>query len=211
MKYLKYFVCVLLVAFSGAFADSVEETRLETPLGTLVVRQDAELVPWTQAGRQQAEAQMEYTLALQQDDPLMVYVELDRSVHPVNGAIFYAVGETMRMDVTVSQDSFVYLFVRRAGGQIDQIFPNSFEQEAGRSNFVLAAERLQVPSQQASYSLGIQGAAGIREVIALASQQELADGVLEQVSRGLAMEQLLYDQAGSSWHSSSQRFFVTVR
>jgi len=95
------------------------------------------------------------------------------------GAPHYVIGEAIKLNVRVSETSYVYLFNVRSTGEINQILPNRFD-PYGHANYLQAGEIKRFPAQGAKYQFLVDGPTGLDKVIAVASKyplntQELAD------------------------------------
>lgn len=91
----------------------------------------------------------------------------------------YEVGEDITIGVTVSADSYVYLFSIRSDGQVQQILPNRLD-EPGRNNFVRAGETKYFPPRGARYAFTVEPPRGLDKVIAVASRTQLDTNQLAQ-------------------------------
>jgi uncharacterized protein with LGFP repeats len=97
---------------------------------------------------------------------LSVKVSVDRGgSNPV-----YNIGDSIRVNVNVSDDAYVYLFSVHADGQIDQILPNRL---SGGSQFLRAGETRSFPPSGAQYQLNVDGPSGQDKVLAVASKRQL--------------------------------------
>jgi Domain of unknown function (DUF4384) len=97
---------------------------------------------------------------------LSVNVSVDRAgSNPV-----YNIGDSIRVNVRVSDDAYVYLFSVHADGQIDQILPNRL---SGGSQFLRANETRSFPPAGGAYTLGVDGPSGQDKVLAVASKRQL--------------------------------------
>jgi hypothetical protein len=103
-----------------------------------------------------------------------VFVDKD----PSGGATpSYAVGESIRIGVRVSEDAYVYLFNVRSDGSVNQILPNNYD-AAGQNNFVRAGETKYFPPEGAAYAFEVNAPEGLDKVIAVASEQPLDTSTL---------------------------------
>jgi Domain of unknown function (DUF4384) len=97
---------------------------------------------------------------------LSVNVSVDRAgSNPV-----YNIGDSIRVNVRVSDDAYVYLFSVHADGQIDQILPNRL---SGGSQFLRANETRSFPPAGGAYTLSVDGPSGQDKVLAVASKRQL--------------------------------------
>jgi Domain of unknown function (DUF4384) len=97
---------------------------------------------------------------------LSVNVSVDRAgSNPV-----YNIGDSIRVNVRVSDDAYVYLFSVHADGQIDQILPNRL---SGGSQFLRANESRSFPPAGGAYTLSVDGPSGQDKVLAVASKRQL--------------------------------------
>lgn len=103
-----------------------------------------------------------------------VFVDKDSSG---GGSPSYAVGETIRVGVRVSEDAYVYLFNVRSDGSVDQILPNNYDAN-GQNNFVRAGETKYFPPDGAAYAFQVDAPEGLDKVIAVASQTQLDTSTL---------------------------------
>ena len=91
----------------------------------------------------------------------------------------YVIGEAVKINVRVSDTSYVYLFNVRSTGEINQILPNRYD-PYGHANYLQAGEIKRFPAQGANYRFLVDGPIGLDKLIAVASKyplntQELAD------------------------------------
>ncbi|MDZ7705483.1 MAG: DUF4384 domain-containing protein [Trueperaceae bacterium] len=93
----------------------------------------------------------------------------------------YQIGETIRIGVRVSRDSYVYLYNVRSNGQVVQILPNALD--SGRDNYLLAGETRYFPRRDAGYTFQVDGPSGIDQVVAVASTRPLNTRELGQFRR----------------------------
>ncbi len=117
-----------------------------------------------------------------------VWVDRDPSGNTVP---HYDLGESIYMNVLVSEASYVYLFNIHSDGAVDQILPNRLD---GTNNYLYAGEIRRFPSQGARYSFTVGEPEGIDKVIALASKEPLDTSTLSQFDSAAAF--------ASSKHSS---------
>jgi Domain of unknown function (DUF4384) len=97
---------------------------------------------------------------------LSVNVSVDRAgSNPV-----YNIGDAIRVNVSVSDNAYVYLFSVHADGQIDQILPNRL---SGGSQFLRAGENRSFPPAGGAYTLSVDGPSGQDKVLAVASKRQL--------------------------------------
>ena len=97
---------------------------------------------------------------------LSVNVSVDRAGNnPV-----YNIGDSIRVNVSVSDNAYVYLFSVHADGQIDQILPNRL---SGGSQFLRAGENRSFPPTGGAYTLSVDGPSGQDKVLAVASKRQL--------------------------------------
>lgn len=89
----------------------------------------------------------------------------------------YAVGESIRIGVRVSEDAYVYLFNVRTDGSVDQILPNNYD-AFGQDNFVSAGETKYFPPEGAAYGFTVNAPEGLDKVIAVASETQLDTSTL---------------------------------
>jgi len=88
------------------------------------------------------------------------------------GSPSYQIGESVRIGVRVSEDSFIYLYDVKSNGQITQILPNRFD-AFGQNNFLRAGETKFFPPAGARYTFTIDPPRGLSKVIAVASKERL--------------------------------------
>jgi len=91
----------------------------------------------------------------------------------------YVIGEAVKINVRVSETSYVYLFNVRSTGEISQILPNRYD-PYGHANYLQAGEIKRFPAEGANYRFLVDGPIGLDKLIAVASKhplntQELAD------------------------------------
>ncbi len=97
---------------------------------------------------------------------LQVRVSVDRGgANPV-----YNIGERIRINVSVNQDAYVYLFSVHADGAIDLVLPNRL---SGGNELLRANETRTFPPNGASYALSVGGPNGQDKVLAVASKTPL--------------------------------------
>ncbi len=106
-----------------------------------------------------------------------VFVDKDTSGR---GTPTYTIGETIRIGVRVSQDSYIYLYNIRSNGRVVQILPNAL---GGRENFLRSGETRYFPSRNAGFSFQVDGPSGIDQVFAVASTRPLNTRELGQFRR----------------------------
>ncbi|MEM6429045.1 MAG: DUF4384 domain-containing protein, partial [Deinococcota bacterium] len=85
----------------------------------------------------------------------------------------YQPGEAITITVSVTQDSYVYLFNVRSNGEVTQILPNELD-DFGRSNFLRAGETKTFPPSNANYRFTVDRPLGLDKVIAVASRNPLS-------------------------------------
>lgn len=95
----------------------------------------------------------------------------------------YEVGEHIQISVTVSENSYIYLFNVRSDGQIVQILPNELDGD-GRNNYVRSGETKTFPPRGADYTFDISTPYGLDKVIALASRSQLNTRTLANFASG---------------------------
>ena len=97
---------------------------------------------------------------------LQVNVRVDKAgENPV-----YAIGERIRISVSVNADAYVYLFSVHSDGEIDLILPNKL---SGGNEQLRAGETRTFPPQGGGYTLDVAGPAGQDKVLAVASKRPL--------------------------------------
>ncbi|WP_027892442.1 PEGA domain-containing protein [Calidithermus chliarophilus] len=103
------------------------------------------------------------------DLQVRVWVDKDpgKSGNPV-----YENGEQISIGVQVNQDAYVYLLSIDAGGDINPILPNRFDDD----NFLRANESRRFPPQGARYTYNVSGPNGQNRVLAVASKRKLDIG-----------------------------------
>jgi hypothetical protein len=89
----------------------------------------------------------------------------------------YFIGEKIKINVSVNQDAYVYVFSVHADGVVDMILPNRL---SGGNEFLRAGETRTFPPQGANYELSIDGPAGQDKLLAVASKRQLNLGELAQ-------------------------------
>lgn len=94
-----------------------------------------------------------------------------------DGTPSYAVGESIRVGVRVSEDAYVYLFNVRSDGSVDQILPNNYDAN-GQNNFARAGETKYFPPEGAPYAFQVDAPEGLDKVIAVASRTQLDTSTL---------------------------------
>ncbi len=107
-------------------------------------------------------------------NPLPTYdveVFVDKDVSG-EGAPSYTVGEEIRISVTVSEDSYVYLYNIRSNGEVVQLLPNRLDQP-GQNNFLFADDAKTFPPRNARYTFNVDGPTGLDKVTVIASKEEL--------------------------------------
>ncbi|MDZ7705485.1 MAG: PEGA domain-containing protein [Trueperaceae bacterium] len=98
-----------------------------------------------------------------------VYVDKDVSGE---GAPSYSIGDEIRISVTVSEDSYVYLYNVRSNGEVVQLLPNRLDQP-GQNNFLFANDTKTFPPRNARYTFNVDGPIGLDKVTVIASKEEL--------------------------------------
>jgi Domain of unknown function (DUF4384) len=82
----------------------------------------------------------------------------------------YSIGEKVRINVSVNQDAYVYVFSIHADGVTDLILPNKL---SGGNEFLRANETRTFPPSGANYELSIDGPAGQDKLLSVASKRQL--------------------------------------
>lgn len=91
----------------------------------------------------------------------------DKNSNPV-----YQNGEAISIGVQVNQDAYVYLLSIDAGGEINPILPNPYDE----NNFLRAGETRRFPPPGARYTYTVSGPNGQNRVLAVASKRRLDIG-----------------------------------
>ncbi|NJK45815.1 MAG: DUF4384 domain-containing protein [Pleurocapsa sp. SU_196_0] len=82
----------------------------------------------------------------------------------------YYIGEKIRINVSVNQDAYVYVFSIHSDGVVDLILPNRL---SGGNEFLRANETRSFPPSGANYQLSVDGPAGQDKLLAVASKRQL--------------------------------------
>ncbi|RIH82737.1 DUF4384 domain-containing protein [Calidithermus roseus] len=102
---------------------------------------------------------------------LQVRVWVDRDPGK-SGNPTYQNGEAISIGVQVNQDAYVYLLSIDAGGEINPILPNPFDED----NFLRGGETRRFPPTGARYTYTVSGPNGQNRVLAVASKRRLDMG-----------------------------------
>jgi Domain of unknown function (DUF4384) len=103
-------------------------------------------------------------------NPVQASLSVNVSVDRAGSNPVYNIGDSIRVNVRVSDDAYVYLFSVHADGQIDQILPNRL---SGGSQFLRAGESRSFPPAGGAYTLSVDGPSGQDKVLAVASKRQL--------------------------------------
>jgi hypothetical protein len=103
-------------------------------------------------------------------NPVQASLSVNVSVDRAGSNPVYNIGDSIRVNVRVSDDAYVYLFSVHADGQIDQILPNRL---SGGSQFMRANENRSFPPAGGAYILSVDGPSGQDKVLAVASKRQL--------------------------------------
>jgi hypothetical protein len=103
-------------------------------------------------------------------NPVQASLSVNVSVDRAGSNPVYNIGDSIRVNVRVSDDAYVYLFSVHADGQIDQILPNRL---SGGSQFLRANESRSFPPAGGAYTLSVDGPSGQDKVLAVASKRQL--------------------------------------
>lgn len=110
---------------------------------------------------------------------LSVKVWVDRD--PVKrGDAVYRVGDPIQIYVSVTEEAYVYLFDVKADGEVQQFFPNSYDQQ----NRLRAGEVRRLPPPGAGYRFTVDGPAGRDTILAIAVKQPISARALGDLARG---------------------------
>jgi Domain of unknown function (DUF4384) len=82
----------------------------------------------------------------------------------------YNIGDKIRINVSVNQDAYVYIFSIHSDGVIDLILPNRL---SGGGEYLRANETRSFPPSGANYQLNVDGPAGQDKILAVASKRQL--------------------------------------
>lgn len=116
----------------------------------------------------------------------------------------YQIGENISISVTVTEDSYIYLFNVRSDGEVVQILPNELDQE-GRNNYLRAGQTKTFPPPGANYTFVIDGPTGLDKVIAVASRDQLSTRTLVNFTQG---EQMFSSNIGEEGFASALSIIV---
>ncbi|WP_425146949.1 DUF4384 domain-containing protein [Deinococcus sp.] len=111
---------------------------------------------------------------VQSDLAVQVFVDRDNSGSQIAN---YQIGDNIRINVSVNQDAYVYLFDIDATGKVTQILPNRYQSGA---NFLKANTSKVFPAAGDNYTFTIDGPVGLNKVLAVASKTELNLGNISQ-------------------------------
>jgi Domain of unknown function (DUF4384) len=103
-------------------------------------------------------------------NPVAASLSVNVSVDRAGSNPVYNIGDSIKVNVRVSDDAYVYLFSVHADGQIDQILPNRL---SGGSQFLRAGESRSFPPAGGAYTLSVDGPSGQDKVLAVASKRQL--------------------------------------
>jgi len=92
----------------------------------------------------------------------------------------YAVGEEIRISVSVDRDAYVYLYSLQPDGSITQILPNRFSED----NFLRAGQTRSYPPQAAGYVFNVEAPTGLSKVLAVAATRQLDTRELARFEAG---------------------------
>ena len=81
----------------------------------------------------------------------------------------YTISDTLEIGLTVSENSYVYLFNIRSTGSITQLLPNAIDPH----NALTAGQSKYFPNKGAGYSFSVEGPTGLNKLIAIATKVPL--------------------------------------
>ncbi len=90
-------------------------------------------------------------------------------VTPKGATPVYKVRELLRMNVTSTQDAYVYCYYRDDGGNIARIFPNRFQPDP----YSIAGKSVAIPSKNSKFDIVFEKPGAREEVMCLASEREV--------------------------------------
>lgn len=132
----------------------------------------------------------------------------------------YYVNEEVRIQVTASQPSYIYLFSQDVYGNVTMVVPNQLDS----NNYVSANQSIYFPPNNASYRFRVAGPSGLERVFAVASMQPLPNTALNAFNyegdfatvKGIEQVDSLYTKLvlelnalpTNGWISNHNAFFV---
>ncbi len=81
----------------------------------------------------------------------------------------YKVQDVLKLNVTSSQDAFVYCYYRDEWGKVARIFPNQFQPDP----YAIAGKAVAIPSQNSNFDIVFEKSGAKEEVICFASYKEV--------------------------------------
>ena len=89
----------------------------------------------------------------------------------------YTLGETVRLNVEVADDAYVWVFDTGTSGRVHRIFPNRFDTD----NFVRSGETIAIPNGDAGYAFEVSHPRGVEllTVVATTGDSPLVDHLVE--------------------------------
>lgn len=96
--------------------------------------------------------------------PLSLDLVSSRGKTPV-----YKVRDQLELNVTASQDAFLYCYYRDELGKIARIFPNRFQPDS----YAIAGKAVAIPSQKSNFDIILEKPGDSEEVICFASYKEV--------------------------------------
>lgn len=131
----------------------------------------------------------------------------------------YVIGDTLEIGLTVSENSFFYLFNIRSTGNITQLLPNAIDPH----NSLSAGESKFFPNKGAGYTFSVEGPTGLSKLIAIATKVPLETTRIINFESPEAyflttldsedvfvsnLEKLLWNVRPSEWVGDSVTFYV---
>ncbi len=96
--------------------------------------------------------------------PIIIQLDTARGSNPV-----YHVGERLNLSVQLSEAGYLYCYYRDESGKIARIYPNRYTPNA----YLEAGQRIDIPGQNAEFSIEFTTDGEPPEVLCLSSRQEL--------------------------------------
>jgi curli biogenesis system outer membrane secretion channel CsgG len=90
-------------------------------------------------------------------------------VSPKGKSPVYKVKDLLKVNVTSSQDAFVYCYYRDDGGNIARIFPNRFQPDP----YTIAGKAVAIPSKDSKFDIVFDKPGAKEEIVCVASYKEV--------------------------------------
>jgi len=96
--------------------------------------------------------------------PLAINLTTPKGKTPV-----YKVKDMLKLDVTSTQDAFVYCYYRDDGGNIARIFPNRFQPDP----YMIGGKAVSIPSRNSKFDIIFDKAGATEEIVCVGSYKEI--------------------------------------